>query len=304
MSERVIICGVRSPNGVDIAKIKQMGGRAGRSKKDVNPVVYIVAERECLNELDSLNSVPPVSSVFSQESSVAFHLLSKIGNGSVKTKDDAKRWFGRSLSYAQGKRVDFDSVFRNLVDLNAVEERDGLFTLSKLGGICKRYYFSPETVFSWREKFNIVLGNRDFSNDYALAWALSTGRVSFDVGQGVADELLSQFPREYMPSGKCAPEAVAWISIFHGVTVPGASIVKKELRGDWGRMYRAISELSSKCGLKSDVADDYLKNLDTMVRKGVGFNSCKYFSVPGMTSAMARHFEDCGIPVEDAVVEM
>lgn len=299
MSERVIICGVRSPNGVDLAQIKQMGGRAGRSKRDANPVVHIVAEEECVSSLALIDAVPPVNSAFDDEHAVSFHLLSKIND--LKSKDNVEKWFSRSLAYAQGKRVDFDSVFERLVGLQVFEEYEEQFRLTRLGEVCKRYYFSPEAVFSWKEKFGKLLENGDSTEDCAIAWALATGRVSFDVGFGVADELLSQFPGDFRPSSECAPEAVLWLAIFNGVSVPGCTSLKKSLKSDWGRISSALRAIDKCCGWNHEW---YWDNLNMMVKHGVPYDAVKYFSIPNMTSGWARQCFDCGIAVEDVPVEV
>ncbi len=284
----MIICGVRSPNGVDLAQIKQMGGRAGRSRRDANPVVHIVAEEECVSSLAMIDAVPPVNSAFDDEHAVSFHLLPKINE--LKSKDNVEKWFSRSLAYAQGKRVDFDSVFERLVGLQVFEEHEEQFRLTRLGEVCKQYYFSPEAVFSWKEKFGKLFENGDSTEDCAIAWALATGRVSFDVGFGVADELLAQFPGDFRPSSECASEAVLWLAIFNGVSVPSCASLKKGLKSDWGRISSTLRAIDKCFGWNHEW---YWGDLDTMVKHGVPYGAVKYFSIPNMTSGWARQCFDC-----------
>ena len=303
MSASVIICGVRGPTGVDLAQIKQMGGRAGRGKKDINATVHIVAEEDCISALSGLDSAPPISSVFDEERAVSFHLLSKIDE--LKSKENVEKWFSRSLAYAQGKKPNFDAIFERLVKLQLCEgykEKNlQLFRLTGLGEVCKRYYFSPEAVFCWKEKFSTLFVNNDFCDECAIAWALATGRISFDVSVGVADELLSQFAADFRPRSEYAPEAVLWLSIFRGVALPGGASLKKGLKSDWGRISSALRAIDKCLGWNQEL---YWDNLDIMVKHGVPYGAVKYFSLPKMTSDMARHCYECGISVDDGIIEL
>ena len=55
--------------------------------------------------------------------------------------------------------------------------------------------------------------------------------------------------------------------------------------------------------MKVNILANYWGNLNTMVKHGVPYDAVNYFSIPNMTSEMARNFCSCGIPLENAVVE-
>lgn len=243
MSTSVIICGVRGPNGVDIASLKQMAGRAGRSKKDKNAIVHIVAESDCLDALKAIEDTPSVDSVFGNIDALAFNLLSKVVDGGISDIGGAEKWFSRSLWYAQRGNVDFKNVFQRLIECGAILMDNGECSATESGKVAVRYYFSPFLVHKWKSDFSSIVASGDSMDIFAVSWAVSSGLVSYDMETSGGNEILWRFPSEYRCSGSRGCEEAMWCAILERIPMRGVSVQRQSLKDDSSRIAKALESL-------------------------------------------------------------
>lgn len=184
-ARRVLIVGLhRGISLVEPLDIIQMGGRAGRVGLDTQGDVHILI-RDGHKEHDRkfCTIMQPITSRIADLNALAFHLVSEIAEGNVKTSKEALRWYVRSLANHQklfeNHSVSWDTpeelvtdVIERLIKCGALR-KDVSETLypTPIGRVASWFYFSPFDTASWVDNFKKVLGNKKPSNA-DIAWAV------------------------------------------------------------------------------------------------------------------------------------
>ena len=297
MSASVIICGIRNAAGViDYAAIKQMAGRAGRRRADLNPVAHIIAESDCAEDFKShVDEVPSVASTFWK--GVKFHVLSEISSGMVRDVSAAEKWYSRSLSFAQGVKVDFKKVFSELESEGVVNIVNGRAFVSDLGMIAIQFYFSTKSIALWKNHFEMIFRNGDAEDECAISWALAAGAFDIPMKPWMND-VMAQFPSEYGSPLGCVAECSIWHCVFSGASFPDCGRLKKNIESNFGRVCSALKAIDSSCGWNKS---DYLDDLENMMRHGVSYAVAKYFKYQGMTKKLALHLFENGADCIDKI---
>jgi len=185
-ARRVIIAGVhRGMSEVDTYDVAQMAGRAGRVGFDPQGDVYIlVPGSEPDKYVDKFSTPQNIESqllkYIGQEENpryktLAFHLVSEIHHGNIKTIDDIHEWYERSLAYFQSMDLEdtiADNTIELLLQVGAIKQTDGVFEATSIGKVSSMFYYSPFDVADLRRNFRFLFANRLESNDVALSVAL------------------------------------------------------------------------------------------------------------------------------------
>ena len=195
-ARRVIILGVhRGLEEVEQFDIKQECGRSGRVGLDPRGDAYIlVPERKADYHIDRLSQPALIKSRLldfiggiKQENSandakeekhykvLAFHLVSEIHHGDIRTKEDVKKWYGKTLAYYQTKDMNnmiIESTLALLKKFGAIKEEDGIYKCTSVGMVSSMFYYSPFDVADLRRNFKFLFDNNYHSNDIALSMAL------------------------------------------------------------------------------------------------------------------------------------
>ena len=195
-ARRVVIVGVhRGLEEVEQFDIKQECGRSGRVGLDPRGDAYIlVPERKADYHIERLSQPAIIKSKLldfiggtKEEDSaneikkdphykvLAFHLVSEIHHGDVRTKEDIKKWFARTLAYYQSKDMSesiLDSTLNLLKQYGAIKEEEGIFKCTSVGTIASMFYYSPFDTADLRRNFRFLFDNNYHSNDISLSMAL------------------------------------------------------------------------------------------------------------------------------------
>lgn len=193
-ARRVVIVGVhRGLEEVDQFDVKQECGRSGRVGLDPRGDAYIlVPERKSdyyiekysqpvniksklLDFVGQFDENDPDAEKNVHYKVLAFHLVSEIHHGDVKTKEDIKKWFSKTLAYYQTREIN-DSILESTCNLlkkyGAIKEENGIYKCTSVGTIASMFYYSPFDVADLRRNFRFLFDNNYHSNDVSLSMAL------------------------------------------------------------------------------------------------------------------------------------
>ena len=186
-ARRVIVTGVhRGLSDVENYDIQQMIGRAGRPKYDLRGDAYIlVPESQKETYINQLKIKSPIRStlldyVGRSESphykTLAFHIVSEIHQGNVKTKEGFNEWFLKSLAHFQDHAFDNTVIERTLSLLEQCKaiyiNDEGFYECSAIGKVASMLYYSPFDVSDLRRNFKKLFENKKEDNDFSVSLAL------------------------------------------------------------------------------------------------------------------------------------
>lgn len=185
-ARRVIITGVhRGTSEVDTYDIFQMAGRAGRVGYDPKGDVHILVPQSKADEhIDRLSVPQNINSqllkYIGEEDNphyktLAFHLVSEIHHGEIKTIEDIHEWYERSLARYQSVDLDdsvVDKTIELLIQVGAIKQADGKYEATSIGKVSSMFYYSPFDVSDLRRNFRFLFMKNLENNDYALSIAL------------------------------------------------------------------------------------------------------------------------------------
>jgi replicative superfamily II helicase len=185
-ARRVIITGVhRGTSEVDTYDIFQMAGRAGRVGYDPKGDVHILVPQSKSDEHIDRLSVPQninsqLLNYIGEEDNphyktLAFHLVSEIHHGEIKTIEDIHEWYERSLARYQSVDLDdsvVDKTIELLIQVGAIKQADGKYEATSIGKVSSMFYYSPFDVSDLRRNFRFLFMKNLENNDYALSIAL------------------------------------------------------------------------------------------------------------------------------------
>jgi replicative superfamily II helicase len=195
-ARRVIIVGVhRGINEVETYDIWQEIGRSGRPGFDPRGDAYILLpDKKFDYHYERLSKPQKIESrlleyIGTEEKphykNLAFHLVSEIHHGIVKTVDDIHRWYERSLGHFQSGAVEDDIVDRTLellIKCGAVWKEDDEYTVTTVGRVASMFYYSPFDVADLKRNFSFVFDRGWHQHDFAVSMALGnvdTQRMGF-----------------------------------------------------------------------------------------------------------------------------
>jgi replicative superfamily II helicase len=287
-ARRVIILGVhRGLNEVDNFDIQQMVGRAGRVGYDPRGDAYILLPQsnyeKYKNKLKKpqritshlLANVGATDEKIGHYKVLAFHLVSEIHHGNIKTREDILAWYSRSLAHWQEKSLD-DEILESTVDLlkncGAVVEEDG-FKVTAIGRISSMFYYSPFDVADLRKNFSKMFENHRESDDYYVSLALgNTDTYRFGIISNAEKEAMGVYlPRgiNMIPGVKepAVKAGFAYYEVLRGANNPTFAGFMRNVQWDFPRtleVLNAIDSMSAKWGKK-----EYLRTLSLRIRYGV-----------------------------------
>jgi replicative superfamily II helicase len=265
-ARRVIIAGVhRGRTEVETYDIFQMAGRAGRPGYDPKGDVHILLPYgESDHHIDRLSTPKNIESqllsyVGQEEDprykTLAFHLVSDIHYGQIKTIKDVHDWYSKSLAYFQYEDLD-DSIVDKTIDLltrvGAIKEVDGNYEATSVGKVSSIMYYSPFDVADLRRNFRILFSKGLDQSDFALSLALGnvdTIRAGF-VTRAEKDEMGDFASKVYEAHGSEFPEsaikgAYAYYCLLNGNQLGPFAAFARGLQMDAERLISVLSMLDS-----------------------------------------------------------
>jgi replicative superfamily II helicase len=269
-ARRVIITGVhRGTIEVPTYDIAQMAGRAGRPGYDPKGDVYILLPNRSADDHIERLSIPQnidsqlLTYIGDEDNphykTLAFHLVSEIHHGEIKTISDIHNWYDRSLARFQSLDLDdsiVDKTIELLIQVGAIKEVDGKYEATSIGKVSSMFYYSPFDVSDLRRNFRFLFMKDLQNNDVALSMAL--GNVdSIRMGFVTKSEKEEMGDYQYMIK-KSFGDAYLESSIKGGYAY--YKILRGEDPGPFVSMTRGIQ-------LDFDRTASVLNALDTMAAK-------------------------------------
>lgn len=181
-ARRVVIVGVhRGMSPVDTWDIFQMIGRSGRPGYDDRGDAYIlVPDTKADEHINRLKTQQPIMSrlldnVGDHYKTLAFHVVSEIHHGGIKTKADVKNWYKKTLAHFQSKHLD-DKIVNSTIDLlikcGAIKEEEGKLKVTVVGMVSSMFYYSPFDAADLRRNFMWLFKEGLHTSDLHVALAL------------------------------------------------------------------------------------------------------------------------------------
>jgi len=257
MADRIVIVDIwRGRERVSTAEILQMAGRCARQPNQIGHVDIIINEDDVQTLKDEMQDADHlrVDSVLYDAETLAFHLVSEISSGEIRTLSEAKRWYGKSFAAFTG----FSCEVEQAVDLlseewETITRRGDFLFPTDLAHIASRFYFHPADIYYWRENFFELFESELQKNDPAIAWALSN--VARERKRGnlygcweLIEEYKDQVSSLGLDCSKTIAGGLVWWSLLGGPSTSKLSSQKKEAKEDFGRIYGALLKINECSG--------------------------------------------------------
>jgi hypothetical protein len=302
MADRVIIVGAnRRGEQIPIGELKQMAGRAGRGHEVGTCHADLVVEEndaEYVENSMGLKTELNVQSLLGDIDLLAFHLIPEICRGEVCDIDSARQWHTRSFHSFCGGKVNWDKMFKTLYSAGAVKFSGNQVIATPIGEIAASYYFHPTDVKAWRDNFSVVFDLGVENDDVAVAWAL--GNVEFNRRAGdfgnrreVMEECRDRLPAGLEMQKGCLVTTTLWWYVLGGPPVGRMKNQAIELREDFGRVHRVLTELDKRLTKWNMV--EFFDELLRRSRRAIPAELALLFKVPGMTKGKAIALYEMGI---------
>ena len=297
-ARRVIILGVtRGLSEVDNYDIQQMTGRAGRIGYDPRGDVYILLPQSKYeyfkNKLQKPQKIVSqlLANVGGHYKILAFHLVSEIHHGNIKTRADIRSWYSRSLAHWQEKNLD-DEILESTVDLlkkcGAIVEEDGEFKVTAIGKISSMFYYSPFDVSSLRNNFSKLFENHQENNDHYISMALgNTDTYRIGIVSNAEKEAMFTYSRMF-PNVKDPPAKAgfAYYELLRGANNPVFGGIMRNAQWDFPRtleVLNAIDSMNAKWGKK-----EFFRVLNLRIRYGVRAELVGLCEIPNIGKVRAE----------------
>jgi helicase len=320
-ARRVIILGVhRGTTEVDTYDIMQMAGRAGRVGYDPKGDVYVlVPDRSSDHHVDRLSIPQEINSQLlnyigdednPHYKTLAFHLVSEIHHGEIKTIEDIHNWYERSLARFQAVDLDdsvVDKTLELLMQVGAIKEVDGIYEATSIGKVSSMFYYSPFDVSDLRRNFRFLFMKNLENNDYALSMALGNidsirmGFVTKNEKEEMSDYLSvikKSFGDVYLDSS--VKGGYAYFCLLRGKDPGPFNSLSRGLQLDFERaasVLNALDNMAAKWNKKN-----YFKTLSLRIAYGVRAELVNLCKIPNIGKARAEKLYAAGFRVPKDLV--
>jgi len=302
MADRVIIVGAnRRGEQIPIGELKQMAGRAGRGYEVGTCHADLVVEENDAEYVENnigLKTELDVQSRLDDNALLVFHLVPEICRREVFDVASARQWHARSFHSFCGGKVNWDKIFKTLYSIGAVKLVGDQVEVTPIGEIAASYYFHPTDVKAWQDNFSVVFDLGVENDDVAVAWAL--GNVEFNRRSGdfgnrreVMEECRDRLPAGLEMQKGCLMTTTLWWHVLGGPPVGRMKNQAIELREDFGRTHRVLTEIDKRVTKWNMV--DFLDELLYRSRRAISAELSSLFKVPGMTKGKAVALHEMGI---------
>lgn len=317
-ARRVVILGVhRGMDEVATYDIMQMAGRAGRPAFDPMGDVYIlVPEQKAEYHKNRLQKPQKIQSQMIDEQTgsykvLAFHLVSEIYQGNIKTKEDVHAWYKRSLASFQSKKLDeesLDGVLDLLKKCGAVWlNEDGTYTVTAVGRIASLFYYSPFDVSDLKRNFTNLFQHKKEEDDVNLAMALGNlethrcGIVSKadreEMGR-FAGQVNSRFPGHNFQDA-AIKAGYAYYTLLNGLPSTVMAGLQRGLQFDFARLNSVLYGLDSMSGKWE--RKDFFRKLQLRISYGVKGDMVYLCQLPNVGKVRATKLWNAGITTIEEV---
>lgn len=312
-ARRVIITGVhRGTTEVETYDIMQMAGRAGRVGYDPKGDVYIlVPDKQSDYHIDRLSIPQEINSqllnyVGDEDNphykTLAFHLVSEIHHGEIKTIEDIHNWYERSLARFQAVDLDdsvVDKTLELLMQVGAIKEVDGIYEATSIGKVSSMFYYSPFDVSDLRRNFRFLFMKNLENSDFALSMALGNidsirmGFVTKNEKEEMSDYyniIKNNFGDVYLDSS--VKGGYAYYCLLRGMDPGPFNSLSRGLQLDFERtisVLNALDNMAAKWNKKN-----YFKTVALRITYGVRAELVNLCRIPNIGKVRAERLFSAG----------
>lgn len=319
-ARRVIVLGVdRGLTPVEVYDINQMVGRAGRPAFDPRGDAYIlVPESKKKETIERLKKQPPIRSQLLEEvgaqghyKTLAFHVVSEIHQGQIKTRDDFRQWFRRSLAHHQAQKfgdVIIDKTIDLLVKKKAVSVDNDAYSVTPIGMVASMFYYSPFDAADLKFNWGKVFERGREKDDLCLAVAMADiDSHKFGIVNKNEKAEMSRFAakvKQMFSDGAVSDAAIkvafAYHNLLSGHEVPAFSALQTTLRMDLDRTMQVVTALDSMAGKWGKA--DFFKKLKMRLTYGVVEELLPLCGIPQVGKVRAEKLFKNGIKDMDKFI--
>ena len=311
-ARRVIITGIhRGLQIVENYDIWQMVGRAGRPKYDPRGDAYILVPESTKKEsIEKLKERSPIRSTILEYvgteknphyKTLAFHVVSEIHNGNIKTKEAFFKWFRKSLAHYQDQNFNDDVVDRTIQMLEqcrAIVVENGEYKCTAVGKIASMFYYSPFDVSDLRRNFKQVFDHKMEDNDYALAMAMGNIDTNkWAIANRYEKEQMSMFQSKVermFGENTFLPGAIKYGFIYYnmlkGKKVDVFSALQATVLVDLERTMQVVNSIDSM-SCKWD-KQNWFKTFKMRLQYGVEADIVELVQIPNVGNVRANRLKD------------
>jgi len=142
------------------SNVLQSIGRAGRAGWSDRGDAYILVPRTSSDSIDKerkrILENYKIESTLNDKTLLMFHILSYVVDGTIKSVEDVKDWYYRTLASIQNNDLDEnmpEKVLSGLKARNMIKVEDGIYKPTIIGKITAKMYMSPLDVYDWIQSF-------------------------------------------------------------------------------------------------------------------------------------------------------
>lgn len=312
-ARRVIITGVhRGTSEVENYDITQMAGRAGRVGYDPKGDVHILLPESKMDDYIEKLSTPAninsqlLSYIGDEDNphfkTLAFHLVSEIHHGEIRTIEDIHSWYERSLARFQSVDLDesiVDETLELLVQVGAIKIVDDKYEATTIGKVSSMFYYSPFDVADLRRNFKILFTRGLQDNDFALSMALGNidsirmGFVSKNEKEEMEDYhniILKNFGNVYLDSS--IKGGYAYFCLLQGKDPGPYASICRGLQMDFERTNSVLNSLDTMAAKWNK--KNYFKNISLRIAYGVRSEFVNLCKIPNIGKARAEKLYSVG----------
>jgi helicase len=309
-ARRVIVLGVhRGLEEVATYDVIQEIGRAGRVGYDPCGDAYILLPDSKFDyHVRRLRTPQKIKSQMLENMGghykvLAFHLVSEIHHGNVKTIDDVHHWYERSLASWQANELEdniVDSTMTLLKNCGAIwEEEDGTFIATSVGKVSSMFYYSPFDVCDLKKNFSSVFEQGKEEDDFSVALALgNTDTQRFGIVSRVERETMGNF---IMKAAKRNPgiseaaikAAYVYYQLLNGRPDSVFAGITRGLQFDFPRVIEVLGAIDTM-GAKW-MKKKFLNILNVRIKYGVKAELVPLCGIPNIGKVRAEKLWAAGI---------
>jgi helicase len=312
-ARRVIIVGVhRGMSEVETYDISQMAGRAGRVGFDPRGDVHVlVPESKADDHIDRLSTPQEINSQLltyvgdednAHYKTLAFHLVSEIHHGEIKTIDDIHNWYERSLARFQSVDLEdsiIDKTLELLIQVGAIKQVEEIYEATTIGKVSSMFYYSPFDVADLRRNFRILFTKGLQEDDFALSMALGNVdsiRMGFvtknekDEMEEYQDMIVKSFGSVYLDSS--IKGGYAYFCLLRGLDPGPFASISRGMQMDYERTSSVLNSLDTMAAKWN--RKKYFDNVALRINYGVRSELVNLCKIPNIGRVRAEKLYSAG----------
>ena len=315
-ARRVVIVGTkRGRSEVSSIEIIQEAGRSGRPGFDKEGDCHVVVESNRAKEEERrILDEPLVISTLLSEENLAFHLVSGIERGDLKTREDAICWFERSLAARQG--IDLSEELLDLVMFQLEKARatkknaDGEYECLAVGKVAAWFYQSPFDVSDWHKNFEKAFEKTADPDDAVISFALASTESNKKkvISDPFTENQRSRYAVQTISRGYMMTENVMTLAMILNERLKGNELppdcygIFSQLSNDIERTVDTIKTVGKLTG-KYDPGEEFWDILAIRIQTGASREMVPLIKLDGIGAKRAKKLIEAGIRTPKDLLE-